>query len=115
MLLEKIVSGVKEFLAPQEPNVITELDLTKCLGRRIEVEDASGHILQLMVGEVASIVDGTLVDHVTIGSSPTMHSYAVVQRLLHVGQPMVYSDTIGAYHSSLAVRTASLKRITVHY
>jgi hypothetical protein len=111
VLLDKFISGVKEFLSPSGTNTINELDLAKCLGRQIEIETAFGCIREFSVDMASRVVDGRLVDHVIVNGSPD----AIVQRRLRVGQSMMFSGSIEEYRAGMFVRTTLVKRITIHY
>lgn len=113
MLLEKLVAGVREFLSPKEPSVITELDLAHCLGRRFEIEAASGVVMQLSIGGSAKVIDELYVDNVMIDNYRT--SPVVMQRALRVGEPMAYAETIEGFGDGLYVTRNRIIRITVLY
>lgn len=113
MLLEKLVAGVREFLSPKEPSVITELDLAHCLGRRFEIEAASGVVMQLSIGGSAKVIDELYVDNVMIDNYRT--SPVVMQRALRVGGPMAYAETIEGFGDGLYVTRNRIIRITVLY
>lgn len=115
MLLEKLVAGVREFLSPKEPNVITELDLAHCLGRRVEIEAASGVVMQLSVGGSARVVGEAYVDNVMIDNYRYRTSPVVMQRALRIGESMAYADTIDGFADGLYVTRCRIIRITVLY
>lgn len=115
MLLEKLVAGVREFLSPKEPNVITELDLARCLGRRVEIEAASGVVMQLSIDGSARVIDEVYVDNVMIENYNSRTSPVVMQRALRVGEPVAYADTIEGFVDGLYVTRNRIIRITVLY
>lgn len=115
MLLDKLIAGVREFLSPKEPSVITELDLAHCLGRRFEIEAASGVVMQLSIGSSARVIDEVYVDDVMIDNYHYRASPVVMQRALRVGGSMAYAETIEGFGDGLYVTRCRIVRITVLY
>ena len=115
MLLEKLVAGVREFLSPKEPSVITELDLAHCLGRRFEIEAASGVVMQLSVSGSARVIDEVYVDNVMIDNYHYQANPVVMQRTLRVGESMAYAETIEGFADGLYVTRNRIIRIAVLY
>jgi len=115
MLLEKLVAGVREFLSPKEPSVITELDLAHCPGRRVEIEAESGVVMQLSVGSSAKVIDKVYVDSVMIDDYHYRTSPVVMQRALRVGESMAYAETIEGFADGINVTRSRIIRITILY
>lgn len=114
MLLEKLVTGVREFLSPQQPNIILELDLAHCPGRRVEIQALTGEVIQLTIDDTVRVIDGVYVDNVSVDDYPEGRP-VIIQRVLRLRESVTYADTRTGFTDGQYVTKKYLVRITVLY
>lgn len=115
MIFARIVSFVKDFLDPKDSNTIIELDLSRCLGRKFQVQTESGSVYLVAVDKKSKLIDGMFIDKVTIIESPSQTFSTEAVKVVNVGQPMEYYRPEGIDRTVGLVTTSNVTKITTVY
>lgn len=115
MIFARIVSFVKDFLDPKDSNTIIELDLSRCLGRKFQVQTESGSVYLVAVDKSAKVIDGMFIDKVTIIESPSQMFSTAAIKMVNVGQPMKYYRPEGIDRTAALMTTTNVTKITTVY
>lgn len=95
MLLEKIVSGIKELLAPQTLGRMTKVDLVQWPGREVELITKDGSLWRIVISDSVRPVGELFVDNVEIDRASTGLRPVIMNRHIALGESPIYSESVG--------------------